>query len=252
MSPASYRTAPPRGDISNSRTTRPPSPAERPPTWAMPRSRAVHPRSRAWKVLLGLSRPASRTMSAASAAQLHAPPTTRTPAAYRPQPAPRRASSDPGCSRRSKAGGSALPAAVGSRRRAGPAELLVGLDRPVQRIGQAVLRVAVRGPVPLGHRLLGVGDRGVHVGQRLVEALLGGAVSRGGLLLALGGRLLALSGGLPASLLDGALAGLGVGRAAGGIGVGDLRIAGGGSRVAAEDQVERLVQRRREADPVAE
>src|SRR5690606_28635312 len=59
--------------------------------------------------------------------------------------------------------GSAAPAIGGLGRHSGAAELLVRLDRTVQRITETCLRVAIGGPVPTGHRSLGIRDRGVHI-----------------------------------------------------------------------------------------
>src|SRR5699024_2345101 len=144
MSPASYRTAPPRGDISYFTAPPPPSPTRAHPTWAMPRSQPVHLLERR---------------------------------NARPVPAV--------CQRRSGVlgamvrGRSAASPVGGLGRDAVPAELLVRLDGPVESVGEPLLSVTVGGPVAVLHRLLGVGDRGIHVRQRLVETLLGGAVRSG-------------------------------------------------------------------------
>src|SRR5699024_10021289 len=194
MSPASYRTAPPRGDISYF-TARPPrSPPRAHPTWAMPRSQPVHllERRKARPVPAGCRRRAGGLGAMV---------------ACRSAPSP-----------------------VGVRDRdAVPAELLARLDGPVESVGGPLLSVTVGGPVTALHRLRGVGDRGIHVRQRLVETLLGGAVRSGRslallavgrsvlALLAIGRSVLALVALL--ALVDAAFPGLGAGRPGGRIGV---------------------------------
>src|SRR5699024_1444597 len=174
MSPASYRTAPPRGDMNYSTAPPPRSPTGARPTCAMTRSRPVH-----------------------------------LPERRNARPAPAMCQCRSGVRGAMVRGRSAASPVRGLGRDAGPAELLVRLDRPVERVGEPLLGVAVGGPVTVLHRLLGIGDGGIHVRQRLIEALLGGAV-RSGRSLALrvvGRSVLALVALL--ALVDAAFTGLG-------------------------------------------
>src|SRR5690606_2881591 len=138
---------------------------------------------------------------------------------------------------------SAFAAPVGGGGNTVAAELLVGLHRPVQGVGQTVLSLAVAGPVPLGHRGVRILHGGVHVLERRIELLLGGAGLTGGST----GAVRVAGRGVPATVHI-ALTGLGVGGAGGSGLVIDRRVTRRSTGVTAEDEVERFVERRREAD----
>src|SRR4051794_15534000 len=127
-----------------------------------------------------------------------------------------------GAARGSRSAGGRRSRPRGRARRAARAGRRLGVDRPLQRLLQPLLRLAVGGEVLLGERSLTIGDRLLRLGQSLTQPLLR----------RLGGAAGAATRAVAGTRRPG--------------------VTGGGAGVTAEHLVERLVQGVGEADLVTE